>query len=204
MINDSYFSLQCLLHCCSGTMKQTEVPGCLAERLPLPAGDLSIECVSDMTLQTVRCMITGWNHRRDYHHLQPTEDSTGCARKSQRNIASPTETTPSWSGVKATWRMGWLWPMNICTQRTEFIISICFNTWAGKQNAVKVTVYSMKRNTQCEFDCYCVSFNNGNQKLLGKKGCHECSYSSLARGHTVNWTSALFNSPEFLFKAKHF
>lgn len=106
MINDSYFSLRCLLHCCSGTMKQTEVPGWLAERLPLLAGDLSIECVSDMTLQTVRCMITGWNHRRDYHHLQPTEDSTGCARKSQRNIASPTETTPSWSGVKATWRMG--------------------------------------------------------------------------------------------------
>lgn len=116
--------------CCTVVAGQwsTEVPGWLAERLPLLAGDLSIECVSDMTLQTVRCMITGWNHRRDYHHLQPTEDSTGCARKSQRNIASPTETTPSSSGVKATWRMGWLWPMNICTQRTEFIISICFNT----------------------------------------------------------------------------
>lgn len=58
-----FFPTRCLSHCCSRTRKRTEVPGWLAERSPLPAGDLSRERVSDMTLQTVRCMTTGWNHR---------------------------------------------------------------------------------------------------------------------------------------------
>lgn len=67
MINDCFvlfFHYRCLLHCCSRTMKRTEVPGRLAERYPLPAGDLSIECTSDMTLQAVQCTMTGWKHWR--------------------------------------------------------------------------------------------------------------------------------------------
>lgn len=42
---------------------------------------------------------------RCYYQLS-VKESTGCARKSQRNMASPTEMTPSWSGVKLTWWIG--------------------------------------------------------------------------------------------------
>lgn len=41
---------------------------------------------------------------RDYY-LSSLKDSSGRARKSQKNIASPTEMTPIWSGVKPTWQI---------------------------------------------------------------------------------------------------